>query len=186
MADWNCMGMTRRGTVLFLQRLFPWFLVTPEDLETGHVTTVEFKRNGQVSESFRRRVCNMWPVYLEYWVECKPLEEIKEERVGGNSAMNSEYALNLFTLPMRLMKSLDMNLPVIDILEGIVARGEGLFGFDGARDGWTEDIELYAPGYLEMEAAGNGADYDHSLLIDPSKAYGVRKRLYEAELVGRQ
>ncbi|KAL4740365.1 hypothetical protein BDV11DRAFT_169132 [Aspergillus similis] len=139
MANWNCITMTSRGTVLFLQPLAPWFLVTPDDLKTGHITIVEFKRNGQIAKSFRRRACNMWPVHLAYCVQYKSLEEVEEDRVGGNAEMNSD---------------LDMSLPVIDILEGAKARGEFLFGFDGDREGWTEDIEIYAPGYLEMEAAG--------------------------------
>ncbi|RDW76858.1 uncharacterized protein DSM5745_06850 [Aspergillus mulundensis] len=162
-ANWNCITMTRRGTVLFLQRLGPWFLVTPDDLETGHITIVEFKRNGQVAKSLRRRACNMWPVYLKYCGQYLSLEEIEDNRVGGNAAMNSD---------------LDMTLPIVDILEGAKARGEFLFGFDGDREAWTEDIEIYAPGYLAMEAAGNEADYDHARLIDPMEAYDIRREMY--------
>jgi hypothetical protein len=75
-----------------------------------------------------------------------------------------------------------MTLPVIDILEGARARGEFLFVFDGSREGWTEDIEIYAPGYLEMEAAGLEADHDHSRLIDLTTAFDVRQRMFEAEI----
>lgn len=75
-----------------------------------------------------------------------------------------------------------MTLPIIDILEGVKERGEFLFGFDGDREGWTEDIEIYAPGYLEMEAAGLEADYDHARLIDPNDAFDIRHAMYEAEL----
>lgn len=63
-----------------------------------------------------------------------------------------------------------MTQPVIDILEGAKMRGEFLPGFDGARDVWTDDIEIYAPGYLKMEAEGKEADYDHAWLIDPEDA----------------
>lgn len=91
MANLDFMTMTRNGKVLFMQRLGPWFLLTQEDLDTGHITVVEFKRNGQVHNSFRRRACNMWPVYLEYCSACRPLEYVIEHRVGGNSLMNSEY-----------------------------------------------------------------------------------------------
>lgn len=62
-----------------------------------------------------------------------------------------------------------MTLPVIDILEGAKLRGEFIQDFDGARDVWMEDIERYAPGYLQMEAEGNEADYDHSRLINPDE-----------------
>ncbi|KAL4899864.1 hypothetical protein BDW74DRAFT_162861 [Aspergillus multicolor] len=166
-ANWNAVAMTRRGTVVFLHTLDPWFIATPDDLDTGHITMVEFKRNGQVAKSFRRRACNMWPVHLKYSNQYQTLEEIEENRVGGNARMNSD---------------LYMNLPIVDILEGAKARGELLFGFNGDRQGWTEDIEIYAPGYLEMEAAGNGAEYDHARLIDPMDAYDTRRRMYEAEV----
>lgn len=46
------------------------------------------------------------------------------------------------------------DLPLINILEGAKARDEFLFGFDGARDGWMEGIEIYAPGNLEMKRQG--------------------------------
>ncbi|KAJ5898743.1 hypothetical protein N7495_003487 [Penicillium taxi] len=75
-----------------------------------------------------------------------------------------------------------MTQPVIDILEGARAHRQ-LDGFDGGRDGWTEDIKIYAPGYLEMEAAGHEADYDHARLIGPGDAYGIRKRMYQAQLL---
>ncbi|RHZ46603.1 uncharacterized protein CDV56_101022 [Aspergillus thermomutatus] len=150
-----------------MRRLCPWFLVTADDLDTGHITIVEFKRNGQVRESFRRRACNMWPVYLEYCTGCRDLGQVKWDGVGGGDEKNSD---------------LDMTQPVIDILEGAKARREFLFGFDGARDGWTEDIEIYAPGYLEMEAAGNEADYDHARLIDPQDAYYIRTRIYQGQI----
>ncbi|KAL4948938.1 hypothetical protein BDW69DRAFT_188795 [Aspergillus filifer] len=138
-----------------------------DDLDTGHITLVEFKPNGQIKRSFRRRACNMKPVHVAYCVQFKPLEEVVEDRVGGNAATNSD---------------LEMSLPVIDILEGAKARGEFLFGFDGDRDGWTEDIKTYAPGYLEMEAAGIEADYGHSRLIDPINAYDIQRCMYEAKL----
>lgn len=75
-----------------------------------------------------------------------------------------------------------MTLPVIDILEEAKARREFLFGFDGARDGWTEDVEIYALGYLELEAAGNEANYDYARLIDSRDAYDIRTRIYQGQL----
>ncbi|KAF7117679.1 hypothetical protein CNMCM5793_006802 [Aspergillus hiratsukae] len=35
------------------------------------------------------------------------------------------------------------------------------------RDQWKEDVELYAPGYLALEAAGGGGEYDLNLLASP-------------------
>jgi hypothetical protein len=63
---------------------------------------------------------------------------------------------------------------MIDILEGAKPRREFLFGFDGARDGWTVDIEIYAPGYL--------ADDDHARLLDPRDAYDIRTRIHQGQL----
>lgn len=74
--------MTRKGTVLFMNCLAPWFLVDQDDLDSGLITTVEFKRNGQVRETFRRRAYNMFPVYLRFCVLRKPLWEVKEGREG--------------------------------------------------------------------------------------------------------
>ncbi|RDK41153.1 hypothetical protein M752DRAFT_284646 [Aspergillus phoenicis ATCC 13157] len=108
-------------------------MIRNDDLDTGHITVVEFKRNGQVHNSFRRRACNMWPVYLEYCSAWRPLGYVIEQRVGVQSGHD---------------------LPLINILEGAKARDEFLFGFDGARDGWMEGIEIYAPGNLEMKRQG--------------------------------
>ncbi|KAI2822929.1 hypothetical protein CBS12448_9228 [Aspergillus niger] len=116
-------------------------MIRNDDLDTGHITVVEFKRNGQVHNSFRRRACNMWPVYLEYCSAWRPLGYVIEQRVGGNSLMNYEVQSG-------------HDLPLINILEGAKARDEFLFGFDGARDGWMEGIEIYAPGNLEMKRQG--------------------------------
>lgn len=95
-ANWNCITMTSRGTVVFDLTLDPWFLVTPEDLETGHITIVEFKRNGQIANTLRRRACNLWPVHLRYNALYHPLEELEENRVGGGAKQNSEYVPHTF------------------------------------------------------------------------------------------
>lgn len=51
-----------------------------------------------------------------------------------------------------------MELPILDLLE---AKKEH-FDYDENVDFWRKAIEVYAPGYLEMEADGNGMapDYD--------------------------
>lgn len=104
MANFSYMAMTERGTVHFMDRLSPWFLVTQEDLDTGRIKTFEFKRNGRIRESFRRRAYNMFPIYLRFCTLGKPLSEVKEGRAGGvRPEMNAE---------------LDMTQPIIDILEG--------------------------------------------------------------------
>lgn len=42
-------------------------------------------------------------------------------------------------------------------------------------DDWRDDIERWAPGYLEMEAAGNGfaPDYDCSKLRNSDQLAGI-------------
>ncbi|KAJ5884378.1 hypothetical protein N7504_011950 [Penicillium tannophilum] len=154
MADFHNMTMTRQGTVLYMRYpyLRNWFVVTQDDLDTGHITTVEFKPNGEVDQCFRRRAYNMWPVYLEHISARRELAYVIKDRVGGSQLQNSDLV---------------MTLPVINIMEGAKERREFLQHSDGARDVWAEDIEMYAPGYLEMEAAGTEADYDHSRLLDP-------------------
>jgi hypothetical protein len=53
-----------------------------------------------------------------------------------------------------------MEKPILEILE---AKAEFFDGGSRGVDQWREDIESYAPGYLEMEEAGNGMApyYDH-------------------------
>lgn len=54
-----------------------------------------------------------------------------------------------------------MEKPILEILE---TKAE-FFDVDGrGAELWRQDIESYAPGYLEMEEAGGGmaADYDHA------------------------
>lgn len=50
--------------------------------------------------------------------------------------------------------------PVLNLLE---ANAEWSDGGDRGREEWREDIGRFAPGYLEMEDAGNGlaTDYDY-------------------------
>ncbi|GFF59040.1 hypothetical protein IFM51744_09773 [Aspergillus udagawae] len=111
-------------------------------------------------------ICGLSTGVLYWW---KGPSQVKWDVVGrgGGEEKNSD---------------LDMILPVIDILEGAKARRKFLFGFDGARDDWMEDIEIYAPGYLEMEAAGNEADYDQARLIEPGDAYDIRTRIHQGQV----
>ncbi|KAL4924815.1 uncharacterized protein BDV17DRAFT_273614 [Aspergillus undulatus] len=62
---------------------------------------------------------------------------------------------------------------VTEILQAVKEHGEFISGFDGATDVWSEDIEKYAPGYLEMEAQATEADYDMNRMADPSNYYDL-------------
>lgn len=49
-----------------------------------------------------------------------------------------------------------MDQLIVDILEDCKP------GLEGGIDEWMEDIEKYAPGYLDLEEAGQEAEFDHS------------------------
>jgi hypothetical protein len=91
MVNLDSMTMARTGKMVFTRNLDQRFLVTQDDLDTGHIAAAEFSCSGQIRCSFRRRACNMGPVYLEYCSAYRPLEYVIEQGVGGNSLMNSEY-----------------------------------------------------------------------------------------------
>lgn len=63
---------------------------------------------------------------------------------------------------------------ILDILEAAQENGE--LEFDGDRDSWARDIELYAPGYLAMEAQDRGAEYEPANLRDPEEAWLARQQ----------
>lgn len=54
-----------------------------------------------------------------------------------------------------------MERPVLELLQ---AKAEWFDGGDRGKQEWEDDIARFAPGYLEMEEAGNGlaTGYDHS------------------------
>lgn len=54
---------------------------------------------------------------------------------------------------------MEMEDPILNILETALDLSE-MVDTDSDRDQFAEDIELYAPGYLEMEATGLAAEYD--------------------------
>ncbi|KAL4969563.1 uncharacterized protein BDV14DRAFT_195827 [Aspergillus stella-maris] len=143
--------------------LDPWFLVTQDDLDTGHITLVECKPNGQIKNSFRRRACNIKPVHVAYCVQFNPFEHVVEDRVGGNAAMNSD---------------LTMTLLIIDILEGAKARGEFLFDLMETATGGRRTLRFTHLDIWRWKLQR----FDHSRLIDPMDAYDIRRRMYEAEL----
>lgn len=72
-----------------------------------------------------------------------------------------------------------MTLPVLDILSRAKDRGEFALEFNGARDrdDWEREIEIYAPGYLQLEAEGNGSKYNPACLIDPEEVSMIRQRI---------
>lgn len=91
MDNFDYFTMTRQGTVLYMQQLKRWFVVTQGYLNAGLITIVDFKNHGQVDLSFRQRAYNMYPVYLDLFSLRKSLQEVADDRVGGQHYMNTEY-----------------------------------------------------------------------------------------------
>lgn len=88
-ANFRIMTMTSKGTVLFAGMRRCWFLVDQEDLDGGLITCVDFKPNGEVEDSFKRRAYNMWPVYLQYVILGKSIWELKDSSEGGLDRNNT-------------------------------------------------------------------------------------------------
>ena len=76
------------------------------------------------------------------------------------------------------MIRLDMDLPVVDILCQAKEADElpnTMFLCD--REQWTKDVELYAPGYLALEAEGRGGEYSLTSLAEPRSFRGLTKQV---------
>lgn len=59
-----------------------------------------------------------------------------------------------------------MDLPILKILQEAKIHNQLPIPFDTECDQWEKDIELYAPGYLGMEAEGKASEYDIQNLRD--------------------
>lgn len=70
-----------------------------------------------------------------------------------------------------------MEQPILDILEDCKPF------LHGGIDEWMDDIERYAPGYLEMEEAGDGMapDYDHSKFRNSEELEGIPREDLEIQ-----
>lgn len=83
-------------------------------------------------------------------------------------------------------RSLDMDLPILDILSQARAANQLSSDIDLCDRGqWKEDIELYAPGYLAFEEAGRGAEYDLTRLAAPNEIAGAKKRVWQKLRTGQ-
>lgn len=71
---------------------------------------------------------------------------------------------------------LDIDLPIIDILYQAKAADQLPQTMDlSYREQWMEDVELYAPGYLALEAEGRAGEYSLHRLTDPESVDMTRK-----------
>jgi hypothetical protein len=101
-------------------------------------------------------------------------------RAAVDTKLRREYPLVLPIQTNRLMQNirLDMDLPIIDILCQARAANQlptTMNLYD--REQWINDVELYAPGYLALEAEGRAGEYPLHRLIVPGSVERVRKQV---------
>lgn len=101
-------------------------------------------------------------------------------RVAIDTKIRREYPLVLPIQTNRLMQNirLDMDLPVIDILCQAKAANQLPTTMNLCdREQWMNDVELYAPGYLVLEAEGRAGEYPLHRLTVPGSVEGVKKQV---------
>uniref|UniRef100_A0A093VBG8 Uncharacterized protein n=1 Tax=Talaromyces marneffei PM1 TaxID=1077442 RepID=A0A093VBG8_TALMA len=138
----------------------PYMLADEHGLKTGRLTLVEYEMNGTVKESLHIRPFNMQMPYLRAF----------EDGAGFDDISHAQGAYRYQNSP------LDMDLPIIDIL--CQAKEANQLPTSMAicdREQWTSDVELYAPGYLALEAQGRGGEYPLTSLTAPIG--GVKKEV---------
>ncbi|KAK7736716.1 hypothetical protein SLS53_006926 [Cytospora paraplurivora] len=149
-ADFGSISMTRTGTVTLSDELGERVLIDQEALDTGRVYFCSLGTNGQVSAG-----CHIRPqvILCEWWIKFIGLGH----RVSNlMSDMESQWKATS-SHPLARNRALDMEQPILDILEDCKPF------LHGGIDEWMDDIERYAPGYLDMEEAGSGMAPDYDL-----------------------
>ncbi|KAJ0418494.1 hypothetical protein BJY00DRAFT_287576 [Aspergillus carlsbadensis] len=53
-----------------------------------------------------------------------------------------------------------MDLPILDIIQGVKDRGEFQYAGWGDREMWAREIERAASGYLQLEAEGRAGEFE--------------------------
>lgn len=76
---------------------------------------------------------------------------------------------------------MDMDLPIVDILLSVAEPNGPLAPHTiyCDREQFEKDIKFYAPGYLAVEAAGKGGEYDFRRLTEPDDIPFDRKPAYQ-------
>ncbi|GFF76635.1 hypothetical protein IFM62136_09368 [Aspergillus lentulus] len=146
--------LTRGGTVLYLGQLHNHLSVDKEGLRTGRLAIVDYDINGTVKDLVLRRPFNMHQPYQNLFHNGQSISDVFQGLGGGNFHN----------------QSMNMDLPILDILEHAKAANQLLdtMSLCNLKD-WREDVEVYAPGYLELEAAGRGLSYDLRNLVSPEE-----------------
>ncbi|KAB8204099.1 hypothetical protein BDV34DRAFT_226840 [Aspergillus parasiticus] len=154
-ADFHALSMTRDGTVVFADGPgLTWFVIDAPGLATGRLTLAEFGSNGHVRVSTLRRPWNMGQTMSFEQILGRYLSEVAESGIGG---------------PPQYNEPLDMDLPILELLESTRRANKFLYTGYGSRDLWVRIIEQSAPGYLELEAQGKEVEFelDDLLVINP-------------------
>lgn len=54
---------------------------------------------------------------------------------------------------------MDLDLPILDLLQTVKDRGEFQYTDWGSREMWAREIERAAPGYLQLEGEGKEGEF---------------------------
>ncbi|PWY80848.1 hypothetical protein BO94DRAFT_602226 [Aspergillus sclerotioniger CBS 115572] len=155
-ADFRYLSVTRTGTV-FLAAIGQIYTVIDQDtLKTGRLALFSFQSNGQVKSSTRLRPWHMGAEMSTHHMLGWPLERLIDE--------HSYYHLGC--------DPLNMDLPIVDIVNSSTQRGELHVPY--SREHWALELELFAPGYLELEARGLEVEYELTSLSDEMDSYNHR------------
>ncbi|KFY64244.1 hypothetical protein V496_03390 [Pseudogymnoascus sp. VKM F-4515 (FW-2607)] len=147
-AIFEYMTMTSTGTVVFHRWKGSIFVADQETLDTGRLLLCAFQNKGSLEKSGR-----IWPVFTK---------DIHNFIVGLGKPAYSLIEGDLWTFDEEAPSG-NMERPILEVMSTLATEC-AYFDEDGRGvDLWREDIESYAPGYLEMEEAGDGmaVDYDH-------------------------
>ncbi|KAJ5754655.1 hypothetical protein N7533_004198 [Penicillium manginii] len=144
-ADFHALSMTRSGTVVFADGPdYTWYLIEGPGLATGRMTVAEFGSNGSVRDSLVRRAWNMGPIMSFGQDLGRRVVDLAESAIGG---------------PPQYNEPLDMDLPIIELLESTRKSSRFLYEGYGYMDLWVRIIEQNAPGYLDLEAQGRVLEF---------------------------
>ncbi|KAJ5628585.1 hypothetical protein N7490_010813 [Penicillium lividum] len=161
-ATFKSIFLTHTGKVLYLGNPGPYMMVDELGLESGRLTIVTFETNGDVRESVEIRPFNMKMPYLNAFENWSSFDSVKHCR-GAYGHQNTP---------------IDMDLPVVDLLCQAKEANQLPNSMELCdREQWTSDVELYAPGYLTLEAEGRGGEYPLSSLIAPNSIGKITKQV---------
>ena len=168
-ANFFALSMTRDGTGVFADGPgVTWFVIDEPGLATGRLTPAKFGSNGHFRVSTLRRPWNIGPSMSFEQILGKFLCEIAESGIGGPPQYNERYVLpdsdreDPFCFFISSFGSsnekysLDMDLPILELLESTRRANKFLYPGYGSLDLWVRVIEESAPGYREQEFREGG------------------------------